>query len=102
MARGNGEGSVYQEGKRSGREDGRWVAQVVVDGKLRRRFASTEAAAKKQLRTLQAKVRVRRSTRRWQPDRRAVARQVAHHRPPRPRSVPPHDLGVRVVLRRSR
>ena len=56
MARGNGEGSVYQEGKRSGREDGRWVAQVVVDGKLRRRFASTEAGAKKQLRTLQAKV----------------------------------------------
>lgn len=52
--RGNGEGSVYQEGARTGRRDGRWVAQVYNDeGKLRRKFASTEAIAKKLLLQMQ-------------------------------------------------
>lgn len=54
--RGNGEGSVFQEGARSGRTDGRWVAQVVVDGRYRRRIAPTEAKAKRLLRDLQTQI----------------------------------------------
>ena len=54
--RGNGEGSVFQEGARSGRTDGRWIAQVVVDGRYRRRVAPTEAKAKRLLRDMQAKI----------------------------------------------
>ena len=54
--RGNGEGSIFQEGARSGRTDGRWVAQISMDGRLVRRFASTQAKAKRRLRELQAQV----------------------------------------------
>ena len=50
--RANGEGSVYAEGKASGNLTGRWVAQVRVDGKYRRTFHTTEAAAKRSLKKL--------------------------------------------------
>ena len=57
--RGNGEGSVYQEGAKRARVlgtecDGRWVAQIVIDGKLRRSFHPTEAKAKTGLRSMQS------------------------------------------------
>jgi integrase len=59
--RGNGEGSVYQEGAKKARElgeapTGRWVAQVRVEGKYRRTFHPTEAAAKRALKKLVAAV----------------------------------------------
>lgn len=54
--RGNHEGSVYQEGARAGRQSGRWIAQVVVDGKKRRLIADSEAKAKQKLRSMQALV----------------------------------------------
>ena len=50
--RGNGEGSVYAEGKASGNLSGRWVAQVRVDGRYRRTFHRTEAAAKRALKSM--------------------------------------------------
>ncbi len=55
-SRGNGEGSVSQEGARAGRPDGRWIAQIYVDGKKKRRIAPTEAKAKRILREMQADV----------------------------------------------
>jgi integrase len=59
--RGNGEGSVYQEGAKKARQfgeepTGRWVAQVRVEGKYRRTFHPTEAAAKRALKKLVAAV----------------------------------------------
>lgn len=59
--RGNGEGSVYQEGAKKAREQreepvGRWVAQVRVDGKYRRTFHPTEAAAKRALKKMVAAI----------------------------------------------
>lgn len=54
--RGNGEGSVYQEGRRAGRTDGRWIAQLMVDGRARRRIAPSHAAAKRALREMQAEL----------------------------------------------
>lgn len=54
--RGNHEGSVYQEGARSGNPTGRWVAQIRVDGKKRRAIAISEAKAKQMLRKMQAQV----------------------------------------------
>lgn len=53
-SRGNGEGSVSQEGARAGRSDGRWIAQIYVDGRKKRRIATTEAKAKRILREMQA------------------------------------------------
>lgn len=50
--RGNHEGSVYEEGARSGRPTGRWVAQVWVNGKKRRAVASSEPKAKQKLRRM--------------------------------------------------
>lgn len=50
--RGNHEGSVYEEGARSGKPTGRWVAQVWIDGKKRRAVATTEAKAKQKLRKM--------------------------------------------------
>ncbi|MDW3216750.1 MAG: tyrosine-type recombinase/integrase [Ilumatobacteraceae bacterium] len=59
--RGNGEGSVYQEGAKRARSlgedlNGRWVAQVRVEGKYRRTFHPTEAAAKRALKKMVAAV----------------------------------------------
>jgi integrase len=54
--RGNHEGSVYQEGARSGNPTGRWVAQVRIDGKKRRAIATNEAKAKQKLRKMVADV----------------------------------------------
>ena len=54
--RGNHEGSVYQEGARSGDGTGRWIAQVMVDGKKRRAIADTEAKAKQRLRQMQSQI----------------------------------------------
>jgi integrase len=54
--RGNNEGSVYQEGARSGNTTGRWIAQVSVNGTKRRAVASTEAKAKKRLRQMQSQI----------------------------------------------
>lgn len=59
--RGNGEGSVYQEGAKKARSlgdepNGRWVAQVRVDGKYRRTFHPTEASAKRALKKMVAAV----------------------------------------------
>lgn len=48
--RGNHEGSVYEEGARSGTPTGRWIAQVWIDGKKRRAVAASEAKAKQRLR----------------------------------------------------
>ncbi len=56
VQRGNGEGSVYQEGRRAGRTDGRWIAQLMVDGRARRRIAPSQAAAKRALREMQAEL----------------------------------------------
>ena len=50
--RGNHEGSVYEEGTRSGTPTGRWVAQVWINGKKRRSVASSEAKAKQKLRRM--------------------------------------------------
>ena len=51
--RGNNEGSVYQEGARSSSgPTGRWIAQVLVDGKKRRAIVDSEAKAKKKLREM--------------------------------------------------
>lgn len=50
--RGNNEGSVYEEGARSGEPTGRWVAQVWVHGKKRRAIATSEAKAKQKLRKM--------------------------------------------------
>ncbi len=50
---GNGSGSVYQEGVRSGKS-GRWVAQIKVDDKYRRTYHPSEAKAKRALRTMLA------------------------------------------------
>ncbi len=48
--RGNGSGSVYQEGaRRPVAERGRWVAQVKVDGKFRRTYHPNKTAANKAL-----------------------------------------------------
>lgn len=52
---GNGNGSVYQEGVRTG-TPGRWVAQVKSDGKFRRTYHPTEAKAKRALRAMVAAV----------------------------------------------
>ena len=52
---GNGSGSVYQEGARSG-NPGRWVAQVKIDDKYRRTYHPSEAKAKRALRTMLANV----------------------------------------------
>lgn len=50
---GNGQGSVYQEGARSGRTDGRWVAQVKGDDdKFRRTYHPTKTTAVKALRQM--------------------------------------------------
>jgi integrase len=54
--RGNNEGSVYQEGARSGNTTGRWIAQVSVNGTKRRAVASTEAKAKQRLRQMQSQI----------------------------------------------
>jgi integrase len=54
--RGNNEGSVYQEGARSGKTTGRWIAQVSVNGVKRRAVASTEAKAKQRLRQMQSQI----------------------------------------------
>lgn len=52
--RGNGEGSVYRVTvQRKAGPSERWVAQVVVDGKLKRTFHPTEAKAKTGLRAMQ-------------------------------------------------
>lgn len=48
---GNGSGSVYQEGARTG-NPGRWVAQVKIDNKYRRTYHPSEAKAKRALRTM--------------------------------------------------
>jgi len=53
---GNGSGSVYREGARSGSTDGRWVAQVKADGKFRRTYHPTEAKARTELRKMLAAV----------------------------------------------
>ena len=50
--RGNHEGSVYEEGARSGKPTGRWIAQVWINGQKRRAIATTEAKAKQKLRTM--------------------------------------------------
>jgi len=50
--RGNHEGSVYEEGARSGKPTGRWIAQVWINGKKRRAVASTQAKAKQRLRKM--------------------------------------------------
>ncbi|MEQ1698922.1 MAG: tyrosine-type recombinase/integrase [Ilumatobacteraceae bacterium] len=51
--RGNGDGSVYQEGaRRPIDERGRWVAQVKIDGKYRRTYHPTKTAATKALDTM--------------------------------------------------
>ena len=51
--RGNNEGSVYQEGaRRPSGPTGRWIAQVLIDGKKRRAIADSEAKAKKRLREM--------------------------------------------------
>jgi integrase len=52
---GNGSGSVYQEGARTG-TPGRWVAQVKIDDKYRRTYHPSEAKAKRALRTMLANV----------------------------------------------
>jgi integrase len=52
---GNGSGSVYQEGARTG-NPGRWVAQVKIDDKYRRTYHPSEAKAKRALRTMLANV----------------------------------------------
>lgn len=54
--RGNHEGSVYQEGARRNDPTGRWIAQVMVDGKKRRAIADSEAKAKQKLRQMQAQI----------------------------------------------
>ncbi|MDP2292281.1 MAG: site-specific integrase, partial [Actinomycetota bacterium] len=52
-ARGNGTGSVYQEGAtKPVAERGRWVAQVKVDGKYRRTYHPNKTAATKALTTM--------------------------------------------------
>ena len=48
---GNGSGSVYQEGARSG-NPGRWVAQVKIDDKYRRTYHPSEAKAKRGTETI--------------------------------------------------
>jgi integrase len=45
--RGNGEGTVYYD-----RDKNRWIAKVTIDGKRRKKTATTEAAAKRLLRDL--------------------------------------------------
>lgn len=51
--RGNNEGSVYQEGAQSASgPTGRWVAQVMIDGRKRRAFVDSEAKAKRKLREM--------------------------------------------------
>lgn len=45
--RGNGEGTVYFD-----RDKNRWIAKVTIDGKRRKKTATTEAAAKRLLRDL--------------------------------------------------
>jgi integrase len=50
--RGNHEGSVYEEGTRSGEPTGRWVAQVWINGKKRRAVAPSQAKAKLKLRKM--------------------------------------------------
>lgn len=50
--RGNNEGSVYEEGARSGEPTGRWIAQVWIHGKKRRAVATSEAKAKQKLRKM--------------------------------------------------
>ena len=52
---GNGSGSVYQEGARTG-NPGRWVAQVKIDDKYRRTYHPSEAKAKRTLRTMLANI----------------------------------------------
>lgn len=50
--RGNHEGSVYEEGARTGDPTGRWVAQVWINGKKRRAVATSKAKAKQKLRKM--------------------------------------------------
>ena len=52
---GNGSGSVYQEGARTGKP-GRWVAQVKDGDRFRRTYHPSEAKAKRALRTMLASV----------------------------------------------
>lgn len=56
-ARGNGTGSVYQEGAtKPVAERGRWVAQVKVDGKYRRTYHPTKTAANRALDEMRTEV----------------------------------------------
>ena len=51
--RGNNEGSIYQEGARSPNgPTGRWIAQILIDGRKRRAIVDSEAKAKRKLREM--------------------------------------------------
>ncbi len=55
--RGNSEGSVYEEGTRSpSGPTGRWIAQILIEGRKRRAIVDSEAKAKKKLREMQSQL----------------------------------------------